>query len=168
MEYRGYEYAVVQSISPNRWRWSVNRRPIEKVRESLTREAAIAACIESFALRHHDSSRLPNRQGIHWHHHRPRLCPWASVTERPIALPPAMQGEAAMSLFHPDRQKGADQQQMVRGDCMARSLQTLKGNPSSYAFFGCKTQEPFRQENESDRAERAERWAASKELQPPK
>jgi hypothetical protein len=41
MEYRGVEYMVVQSISPNRWRWSVNREPKEKVGMSDTRETAI-------------------------------------------------------------------------------------------------------------------------------
>ena len=41
MEYRGYEYAVVQSISPNRWRWSVNRTPKEKAGMSDTRDGGI-------------------------------------------------------------------------------------------------------------------------------
>jgi hypothetical protein len=40
MEYRGLEY-VVESVFPNRWRWSVTRDHIEKVGTSDTREAAI-------------------------------------------------------------------------------------------------------------------------------
>jgi hypothetical protein len=41
MEYRGFEYVVVQSIFPDRWRWSVTRDHIEKAGTSDTREAAI-------------------------------------------------------------------------------------------------------------------------------
>jgi hypothetical protein len=41
VEYRGYQYAVVQSISANRWRWSVEREPNEKVGMSDTREGAV-------------------------------------------------------------------------------------------------------------------------------
>ena len=40
MEYRGIEYAVVQTIE-NDWRWSVKRAPKDKVGKSSHRDAAI-------------------------------------------------------------------------------------------------------------------------------
>jgi hypothetical protein len=40
MEYRGIEYAVVQTIE-NNWRWSVKRAPKDKVGKSSHRETAI-------------------------------------------------------------------------------------------------------------------------------
>jgi hypothetical protein len=40
MEYRGIEYAVVQTIE-NDWRWSVKRAPKDKVGKSSHRETAI-------------------------------------------------------------------------------------------------------------------------------
>jgi hypothetical protein len=40
MEYRGIEYAVVQTIE-NDWRWSVKRAPKDKVGKSSHRDTAI-------------------------------------------------------------------------------------------------------------------------------
>jgi hypothetical protein len=40
MEYRGIEYAVVQTID-NDWRWSVKRAPKDKVGKSSHRDTAI-------------------------------------------------------------------------------------------------------------------------------
>jgi hypothetical protein len=40
MEYRGVEYAVVQTIR-NEWRWSVKREHGEKVGTTVDRETAI-------------------------------------------------------------------------------------------------------------------------------
>ena len=41
MEYRGVEYAVVQTI-PSGWRWSVKRIPTEKVGRTYSRENGVA------------------------------------------------------------------------------------------------------------------------------
>jgi hypothetical protein len=40
MEYRGIEYAVVQTIE-NDWRWSVKRTPKDKVGKSWDRDTGI-------------------------------------------------------------------------------------------------------------------------------
>jgi hypothetical protein len=40
MEYRGIEYAVVQTVE-NDWRWSVKRAPKDKVGKSSHRDTAI-------------------------------------------------------------------------------------------------------------------------------
>ena len=41
MEHRGVEYAVVQTVFPTIWRWSVKRDHTEKVGTSFSREDAI-------------------------------------------------------------------------------------------------------------------------------
>ena len=41
MEHRGVEYAVVQTLFPTIWRWSVKRDHKEKVGTSFSREDAI-------------------------------------------------------------------------------------------------------------------------------
>ena len=60
--------------------------------------------------------------------------------------------------------RDSDQEQLeqVRG-LLAQSLDVLRNNPVPGTFAGRKTQEPFPQEED----DRAERWMASKELQPP-
>ena len=41
MEYRGFEYTVVRTLSPPGWRWSVQRGRTEKVGISPDRKNAI-------------------------------------------------------------------------------------------------------------------------------
>ena len=41
MEYRGIEYAVVRTLSPNGWRWSVKRERNDKVGTAPDRDGAI-------------------------------------------------------------------------------------------------------------------------------
>ena len=41
MKYRGIEFAVVRTLSPNGWRWSVKRDHNDKVGKTVDRETAV-------------------------------------------------------------------------------------------------------------------------------